>query len=143
MLRAGLFSRLACAVALSLSLFAGCKPTAVTDQPQIDPTHERLLKIGLAYREFNEKNKRPPAKADDLKASLPDESIWKSARDEQLLVVIWNVDLRNTLPGTIIAYEKFGKDGKRLVRTAVGSTEEMSQDDFVKGNFPPGHKLEP
>ena len=144
MFSAGTRCRFACAVAVALSLLAGCKEKAVTDQATIDPTHERLLKIGLAYREFNERQGRPPAKADDLKKAIPDEADWTSARDQLPLVVVWNVDLlKSPPPGLIFAYEKLGKDGKRLVRTAVGATEEISAEDFAKATFPEGHVLEP
>ncbi len=142
MLSAGTIFRFACAAAVMLPL-AGCKPTPVTDAAQIDPTHERLLKIGLAYREFNDRNGRPPAKQEDLQKSLPDESAWTSARDQLPLVVIWNVDLSKSPPATVMAYEQTGLDGKRLVRTAVGSTEEMSAADFAKATFPPGHTPPP
>jgi len=143
MLPTGIPARFACAAAVVASLFAGCKPTAVTDTAQIDPTHERLLKIGLAYREFCDRNGRPPAKADDLKKTLNDDSVWTSARDKQPFVVIWNVDPAKVPPGTIIAYEELGVHGKRLVRTAVGSTEEMDTKAFSAATFPPGHTPPP
>jgi hypothetical protein len=131
---------------LGLVIVVGCGQPAVVNTP-LDPTHERLLKIGLAYQEFTAANQKPPQSEKDLKPLLAksgaDDSVWTSARDQAPFVIMWNVDL--TQPPTwatstpVLAYEQRGKDGKRLVRTVVGSVEELSAEDFAKASFPPGH----
>ncbi len=150
MLRPGI--SYSCLGLLTLLLFSsGCRSTTVTEQQVLDPTHERLMRIGLAYQQFNTNSGRPPAKAEDLQSILQadgaDDQVWVSGRDQQALVIVWNVDVRTPSeavpPSTVIAYERTGKGGKRLVRTLAGTTEELSAEDFAKATFPPGHTPEP
>jgi hypothetical protein len=59
---------------------------------------------------------------------------------------VWNIDLRE--PQTwaqstpVLAYEKTGVNGKRFVRTIMGSVEELSEQEFAAASFPPGHTPE-
>jgi hypothetical protein len=89
---------------------------------------------------------RPPQKIDELTAIYaqadPDPSKYvRSARDGQEFVVAWGVDLRNTPGDTVIAYERKGVDGKRMVVTADSSILEVAEDDLASLKFPKGHKL--
>lgn len=129
-----------------LAITLGCSQPAVVEA-KIDPTQQQLILIGTAYQQFTFANDRPPAKPEDLKQAVTDlggnDTVWVSPRDGQPFVIVWNVDLRQ--PPTwakstpVLAYEKVGLNGKRFVRTVVGSVEELSPPEFAAASFPPGH----
>ena len=136
-------------VVLALAVLAGCSGGPPPND--VDPTQERLVKIGLAYREYCDRQMKAPAGAEDLnpllKAQGADDTVWNSARDQQPFVVVWGLDLRqppvwagDKLP--VLAYERLGKSGKRFVRTIHGATLEMSAAEFTAAAFPPGHTPE-
>ncbi len=134
---------------LAFSALLGCSGSSTpiyVDKP-LDPTHEKLMKIGMAYARFSANRKRPPQAWADLRPILAEtenaDGPWCSARDGQPLVVCWGVDLSKrpawakTTP--VLAYEKQGADGSRYVLTAVRNVELLSDKDFREASFPPGH----
>lgn len=131
-------------------IVSGCSSPTVVETP-IDPTQQKLIHIGTAYQQYTLKNSKPPQGVADLKTIIAelgaDDAVWSSPRDGQPFVIVWNYDLRQ--PPTwakstpVLAYEQVGKNGKRFVRTVVGSVEELSAEDFAKASFPPGHTPQP
>jgi len=140
---------LAALLLVSCIVIHGCSGSSTpiyVDKP-LDPTHERLMKIGMAYMRFSTSHKRPPQAWTDLQPILAEtenaDAPWCSARDGQPLVVCWDVDLSKartwskTTP--VLAYEKQGADGNRYVLTMVRSVELLSDKDFREASFPLGH----
>jgi hypothetical protein len=134
---------------VSCIVLHGCSASSTpirVDTP-LDATHEKLMKIGMAYSRFSMSHKRPPQAWSDLQPILAEmenaDEPWRSARDGQPLVVCWGVDLSQsrtwakTTP--VLAYEKQGTDGSRYILTAVRSVELLSDKDFHEASFPPGH----
>jgi hypothetical protein len=136
----------ACVVAAALLAAApGCSK-AVKEVDAGDPGP--LRKIAAAYGRATAKNDRPPVQPADLKPFLPDgedvDKLLVSPRDGQPYVIFWGVDSRPGKAGespTVIGYEKAGKDGTRFVFLDMGVVS-MTDADFAKSNFPPGHKPE-
>jgi hypothetical protein len=118
----------------------------VVEKP-LDPTHGNLMRIGSAYvRHINEK-KKPPQGPQDLRPFLADagnpDEIFRSARDNEPLVICWGVDILKPISWAkstpVLAYEKRGADGSRYVLTTVRSVELMPDAEFRQASFPPGH----
>jgi len=134
---------------LSCLAFHGCSnsSTPLIVETPLDPTHEKLLRIGMAYTRFSTSQKRPPKEWSDLKPILAEtenaDEPWRSARDGQPLVICWGVDLgkwKSWAKSTpVLAYEKQGVDGNRYVLTTLRSVELLSDSDFHAASFPPGH----
>jgi hypothetical protein len=88
---------------------------------------------------------RPPKNIEELKAVYagadPDPGrFFRSTRDGQEFVIVWNLNL-NSAPGDIVvAHEQTGVDGKRLVITADSNINEVSEEEFGKLKFPKDHK---
>ena len=133
-------------ILIVFAVTCGCSQQAVVEK-QIDPTQQQLILIGTAYQQYTFANEAPPSKPDDLKQLLRElggtDAVWVSSRDGHPFVIVWNLDLlqpptwAKTTP--VLAYEKTGKNGKRFVRTVVGSVEELSPQEFAAASFPPGH----
>ena len=84
---------------------------------------------------------RPPKNLDELKAvvapAADDPSIYfRSNRDGQDFVVVWGLKLNSTPPGTILAYERAGVDGRRMAVSTDGNMREISADEFAKLKLP-------
>lgn len=131
-------------VCLVLMLSAGCGggPSQV-EQQAIESEVNHLNAIQMAYMEYTGKNDKPPQSPDDLKDYFEDgvdvNSVYTSNRDGQPYVVLWGTDFRQhsgTKP-LVIAYEKDGEGGKRLVFTGFGVIE-MTESEFRDAAFPPG-----
>ena len=129
---------------LALVLLLGCSPKAKNDPATTEVT-ENLRVLANAYLAATQKNNRPPKGPEELKPFLPrgvtDDKVYRSARDGEPFVVIWGADPRKGMDvkPMVIAYEKTGKGGERTVFTAMGVMT-MTNDNFTKANFPPGHK---
>jgi hypothetical protein len=90
------------------------------------------------------KRGKPPAGPDDIEAFLPagvsvDDAL-RSPRDGQPFVVLWGADHRKGMDvkPLVIAYEPQGKDGRRMVFTAM-VVFAMSEAGFKEARFPAGH----
>ena len=88
---------------------------------------------------------RPPKNMDELKTVLvpltkePDKFV-RSTRDGQEFVVAWDTRFDGLSPDTIVAYERTGVDGKRLVANLGGEVREVNQEEFAHLKFPKDHK---
>lgn len=132
---------------LAFTIAWGCRSQPEVVEQPIDPTQQQLILIGGAYRQYTLEKQTPPSNPEDLKQIIArlggNDSVWVSTRDGEPFVIVWNLDLRQ--PPTwakstpVLAYEKKGKNGKRFVRTVVGSVEELSEKEFAAASFPPGH----
>jgi hypothetical protein len=132
-----------------LTVFGGCSQPTVVEK-KVDPTQQQLILIGAAYQQYTYTKEAPPSKAEDLTQFIKDlggnDTTWTSTRDGQPFVIVWNLDLRQ--PPTwakstpVLVYEKKGINGKRFVRTVMGSVEELSEQEFAAASFPPGHAPE-
>jgi hypothetical protein len=134
----------------AVATFVGCSKE-VRVEAKLDATHERLMRIGSAYVQFNTKNKRPPKSAEDIKPLLRAygnfEELLRSPRDGEPYVICWGVDLlvppkwAKTTP--VLACEQRGAQGKRYVLTTLRSVEQLSDEQFNQASFPPGHQRPP
>ena len=112
------------------------------------PARENLEVLGSAYSSYVFENGRAPSSQDDLSSILEEwqedeAAIFKSPRDGQEFVVIWDVDIANAElrddSTPIIAYEKTSnEEGNRFV-TNGRETFEVSDEDFRSLYFPAGH----
>lgn len=132
---------------LLVSPFAGgCgggKPAA-KDAPA---AYENLRKISSAYLQATNGLNRPPRSLDEIMTFLGKdgnpEEILRSPEDGEPYVILWGVDYRTVQPGPggfpVLAYEQRGKGGKRYV-LQVRNVSQLSDEEFKRAPFPPGHK---
>lgn len=90
---------------------------------------------------------RPPKNMDELKsvlAGLLDDPspYFRSTRDGEEYVVVWGLQLDSVPADAIVAYERTGVDGKRMVITRDGVAKEVSKEEFGSLKFPKGHTPE-
>jgi hypothetical protein len=139
-----------CAIKLCLTLailsLVGCQrtPSSVVHTP---PDTSALRGIIRYYATVTAEKGRPPENMDDLKAVLAPvtdepEQYLRSTRDGEEFVVVWGQHLNQLSPDTIIAYERKGVDGKRLVLDLNSMVREVTLEEFSKLKFPKGHKPE-
>jgi hypothetical protein len=133
--------------ALALALLVGCGDSAENQQPVPD----NLNKIARAYDQAAQQLKRGPKHRDELKPFLGDaakdlDGLFRSPIDGQPYVILWDINPRTPNPTAsatgkplVIGYEKEGKNGTRLVFTAMGVMQ-MNEEQFKSANFPQGHQ---
>jgi len=103
----------------------------------------RLSAIEAAYFAHIEKTNRPPKSADDLKKYFAEDvdvsTVYTSSRDNEPYVIFWGADYRKHNGGNqfVIAYEKTGVDGVRMVLTGFGVVE-MNAEQLGESAYPPG-----
>jgi hypothetical protein len=87
---------------------------------------------------------RPPKDMEELKAILaplvkdPDK-YFRSERDGEEFVVVWGQNIDTAPQDTIVAYERKGVDGKRMIVTCGGRTREVTPEEFAQLKFPSDH----
>ena len=124
----------------------GCQqtPNTVVHTP---PDTSALRGIIRYYSTAASELGRPPQNMEELKAVLapltiePDKYL-RSTRDGEEFVVVWGLQLHQQSPNTIIAYERRGVDGKRLVLDLNAMVREVTPEEFAKLKFPKGHTPE-
>jgi hypothetical protein len=131
--------------AMPVAAMFGCGPTETHSGPTDDIGN--LRGIARVYTMANRDLGRPPRNVDELKNILAPamdnpESVFRSQRDGQEFVIVWGLDMvgRDLNSPTVLAYERTGVDGKRLVVNCAGNVTEVSEADFSKLRFPKGHK---
>jgi hypothetical protein len=108
------------------------------------PTDASMLRgVVSTYRIATRDLGRPPQNVEELKTVLAPVSkepmeYLISKRDGEEFVIVWNVNLNNTPADTIVAYERTGVDGKRMVVSANANVREVSADEFSQLKFPKG-----
>ena len=133
------------ALALGVLCLGGCGKGGGKTR---NPTEERLYKIGKAYRDTCFRLETAPKSFDEIKPSLEGdipEDLLVSPNDGQAFVIIWGVNVNNLVPSrnnpfTVIGYERIGVDGTRYVLRAPLGIVKMTDEEFEKANFPPGHR---
>jgi hypothetical protein len=131
----------ACLIASAL----GCQSD--TDKPPPPKDSNNLRGIIRYYVTATSNLRRPPKNMDELKAVLAglvdDPSpYFRSTRDGEEYVVVWGLRLDSVPADTIIAYERTGVDGKRMVINRDGVAKEVSKEEFAGLKFPKGHTPE-
>jgi hypothetical protein len=122
---------------LSLSLAACVLLSTGVARAADKITTNDLKEIGLAYHSYFDKNKKGPAKADDL-ASFLDATNRKKLIDAlkaEDVVFIYNVGILDMIDGTsntLIAYVKDAPKDGGLVLYGDGSVKTMKADEFKK-----------
>ena len=97
----------------------GCSSPKVEGDAPI--SQQNLRSIGNAYVESINKKNKVPANRQDLLPYLKGEpdKMFRSENDGEEFVILWGVDHRTYAAAgkevPVIAYEKTGKGGKRLV----------------------------
>jgi hypothetical protein len=132
----------------------GCGAESV---PSVTPSSGHLIMIGLAYIKATETLNHAPRNKDELVPFLkrepdPDDpdkpvpeidldDLFRSPTDRQDYVIHWGLDYREyggpprKLP--VLAYEKEGKDGKRVV-LQVRYAHTVTEEQLANLPFPPG-----
>ena len=133
-------------VLLVLIGLAGCSKKKKADQ--LDPSEERLLKIGRAYVQACHRLQRAPKNVEEIKPDIAGgftDDLLRSENDGEPFVILWGVDYTQLPsqpndPFTVGGYEKHGIGGKRYVlRFPIGAVR-MTDDELKKAVFPPGHQ---
>jgi hypothetical protein len=115
----------------------------------LNPTEERLSRIGRAYVTSTYRIGHAPASFQDIKQDLgPDvsEDLLVSPRDGENFVILWGIDYNKIRPPSrdnpfvVGGYEKNGANGTRYVLCFPMGVTSMTDEQFQKANFPPGHK---
>ncbi|MBY0521880.1 MAG: hypothetical protein K2R98_00690 [Gemmataceae bacterium] len=133
------------ALVLLCAIGLGCASAPSTVEP--DTRGQNLARIARAYAQATKSLGHPPRSDDELlpylKSQGDAEALRRSPVDGQPYVILWNVDMEAGTPGStqpvVIAYEKQGEKGTRLVLTAVG-VRRITEKEFREANFPNGHQ---
>ncbi|MGI9427463.1 MAG: hypothetical protein ACR2NM_02315 [Bythopirellula sp.] len=119
----------------------------VTDIPA---DHARLKALVTVYAYACRDLKRPPENFADLSQIFKQAKIenpreyFASTRDGKPYVILWGLDLEGRYLGTKvpIAYERGGKDGKRLLVTCNMEIKELAAAEFAQSEWPTGYEPE-
>jgi hypothetical protein len=150
MARAGFILKTSVFLLLTSLSAAGCSSATVGTQPE---AFSQLRTIAQVYYQATDSLDRPPKGKDDLKEILKErgfqdiEAFYRSKNDGEEFVIFWDVDVREyntrgksskTMP--VLAYEKNGKNGKRLVVQLRQYVHEVNDEEFASLPFPKGQK---
>jgi hypothetical protein len=119
----------------ALLMVAGCRSSSVDGQP--NASSENLQQLARWYASFpSTNNGRLPANENEFKQHINSQGgesvdeMFVSERDNQPFVVLYGRDAVNPVNSGIVAFEKQGLEGKRLVAYRSGSTEEVDDARF-------------
>ena len=145
-LSSGLHPFILFAAMLAATNLAGCQDGEAR-VPKANDTGN-LRGIARVYAMVNRDLGRPPKNVEELKAILAPamadpSSAFRSQRDGQDYVIVWGLDMvgRDLNTPAILAYERTGVDGKRMLVRCNGEVTEVTEQEFAKLKFPKGHKL--
>jgi hypothetical protein len=87
---------------------------------------------------------RPPQSMDDLKAVVAPvdkdtDKYFRSKRDGEEFVVVWGLNLQTIPSDNVVAYERKGAGGTRMVLTVGGDIQEVTPEGFSQLKFPKGY----
>jgi hypothetical protein len=131
-------------VVLGIMAAIGCDGGTRVNKPPDESNLRGIVRVyGIATRDLG----RPPKSMDELTAIYaqadPDPSKYvRSPRDGEELVVVWGLDLERQPADMVVAYERKGADGKRMVVTADNIVRDVTNDEFAKLKFPKDYKPE-
>jgi hypothetical protein len=136
--------RLLLSVAICAILPAGCGQQVVVKTGEVNPSDVNLGTLGRIYTRAQQQLGRPPRSVDELKPYAKEdgdlEKLLVSPNDSQPYVIVWGANiLTSPEPYMIVVYERTGANGFRHVLTPTG-TLMLSDANFAKATFPPGHK---
>jgi hypothetical protein len=132
---------------LLLAALGGCSKDV--DVLPLTESEQRLTHVAMAYADAHAELNRGPKNAEELKRFLkpfgdPD-ALLVSPNDGQPYVVVWGAnptggptDYRNMFP--ILAYERKGADGKRVIVDVRGCPLTIPEEDLSKLKFVGRHK---
>ncbi|MEY4395442.1 MAG: hypothetical protein RL595_2691 [Planctomycetota bacterium] len=140
------FSKLTSTLLVLFALaLTGCGGSPKESSLPTDPTYLALEKIGNAYIRIAP----PPQQKAELVAALKGfgkpEEILKSPNDGHEFIIVYGVKLQmlkataNEIP--VVAFEKFGKDGKRYVLRGRNGITQLTDAELREAKFPDGYKL--
>jgi hypothetical protein len=122
----------------------GCDSGTIVKKPPDESNLRGIVRVyGIATRDLG----RPPKSMDELTAIYaqadPDPAKYvRSPRDGEELVVVWGLDLERQPADMVVAYERKGSDGKRMVVTVDNIVRDVTNDEFAKMRFPKDYKPE-
>ena len=130
--------------ALVLAPILGCDGGTQMTKP---PDQSYFRGIVRTYATAARNLGRPPKSIEEIKALYapvdPDPSKYvRSPRDGEEFVVVWGLDLDRASADTVVAYERKGSDGKRMVITADSAVREVTNDELKQLKFPKSHQPE-
>ncbi|TWT36583.1 hypothetical protein KOR34_14890 [Posidoniimonas corsicana] len=96
---------------------------------------DMLRGVVTSYRNATRELGRPPKDYSELEAIFAPVSnnpaeYLTSKRDGEKFVVVWGLNLASSPPDTVVAYEKTGVDGKRMLVTIDGFTREVTDTEI-------------
>jgi hypothetical protein len=132
-------------IAIVIAMAVGCSGSGSAVPPPTDSSMLRgIIRIySTAARDLG----RSPKNIDELKAVLapvskdPSEYL-RSTRDGEEFAVVWGLNLATAPPDTVLAYERKGIDGKRMVVTVAGDLREVTPAEFAAIKFPKDYQPE-
>jgi hypothetical protein len=131
-------------ILLGITVSVGCDGGTRINKPPDESNIRGIVRVyGIAARDLG----RPPKSMEELKAVYapvdPDTSKYvRSPRDGEEFAVVWGLNLQNASADTVIAYERKGADGKRMVVTADSTVRDVTDDEFHQLKFPKNYKPE-
>jgi hypothetical protein len=130
-------------------LLAGCSRES---PPAYEPSDSEinLHKIARAYLRASDGLQHPPRNAGELRPYFDGDdadSALRSPDDGAEYVILWGAtttDLlaRGSSQHPVLAYERVGKDGKRLVLQMPPQVTTMSAEELAKASFAVPHKVQ-
>lgn len=134
----------ACLLACLPACLCGCGRKAVVADEAEARAQEALRGVAAAYNAVIARRGKPPAGPDDIKPFLAEgtslDDALRSPRDGEPFVIVWGADPRKGMDvkPLVIGYEARGKNGRRMVFTAMGVFA-MEDAGFKTARFPEGH----
>ncbi len=123
-------------------VLAGCAGTVVINEGKKEEQNLRF--IGRAYVKACSANGQEPKDGEELKAFLKEfgdpDTILTSPVDGQPYVILWGTPVARAERGqaeVLLAYEKTGAHGKRLVLNAALLVHTMTEEEFTQAQKSP------
>lgn len=120
------------------------QPPAIPLVDDDSTNDERLHRIGQAYEKASNQLGRPPKGMDEIRPAFDELGFpignLTSPVDHKPFVMIWDVDVSVAPTNTVLAYQRSGVGGQRLV-LAVGGVKVVKVGEEADLLFPPGHPL--
>ena len=116
--------------------------TNVVSARQVDPRRivNDLKQLGLAYHNYNDANKKAPAKGADLGPFIENDKRLLGLLENKDIVFLYGVNLIDIINGagtsnTVLAYEKDAPTKGGAVLMADGSVKKITVDEFKKATL--------